>query len=94
MQKALDWIGILLRHFTIEEEGFAESVRERYTLSTIQNTVGCRLYPQRLRQHGLALSHVFNYAVKALEMQAFSPEETSSAQSRKRTPNSPTGPKR
>ncbi|CAE7942712.1 unnamed protein product [Symbiodinium sp. KB8] len=29
------------------------------------------LYPQRLRQHGLALSHVFNYAVKALEMQVF-----------------------
>jgi len=29
------------------------------------------LYPQELRQHGLALSHVFNYGVKALEMQLF-----------------------
>mmetsp|Transcript_29100 Transcript_29100/g.67492 ORF Transcript_29100/g.67492 Transcript_29100/m.67492 type:complete len:579 (-) Transcript_29100:254-1990(-) len=29
------------------------------------------LYPQRFRQHGLALSHVFNYALKAVEMQAF-----------------------
>lgn len=29
------------------------------------------LYPQELRQHGLALSHVFNYGIKALEMQLF-----------------------
>ncbi|CAJ1408792.1 unnamed protein product [Effrenium voratum] len=29
------------------------------------------LYPQEIRQHGLALSHVFNYGVKAIEMQLF-----------------------
>lgn len=29
------------------------------------------LYPQPMRQHGLALSHVFNYGVKAMEMQIF-----------------------